>query len=165
MVLNNYWNWQAALKNAGTSVAAKPCNLTDMNGDSVTAIYIGTGTTLAYPSQNCCFDSNLYSCFSTSETDLDADDYVMDDVVDCGTPPVGGVTYDTTNGFKRTIKCSGINMTGAKVTIKKLGIYKKIIINDQGTTKDILLASCVLNSPVEIPKNALFSLFFDWTMN
>lgn len=161
MILKNYAIIKERLLNATISGATTTAeNYTDMNGTAMNGIY-GTYAPLG---------TALKLVLGAGDTPVTATDYALDDDISTSfsnltvSEATRTIAVDD-NGrpyLKHSHVISGVNSSGAAVTVKEFGLYFDQFHAGSGSNYcNVLLAREVID-PVEVAAGDSFSLPIDW---
>ena len=158
-------------------VPAADIVVTDIDGNNISNLSYCSNNNASYATyaaSNYSLKLKLYTILGSDDTTPTISDYNI------GTPiSISNLTTTmTTTGENDKVSTkfiiTGTNTTGSSVTIKEIGIVKKVSVlsasyptpqdpNDDNYNKKILLDHTLLETPITVAANDNFSLTFEWT--
>ena len=174
MILNNYYNFAGNLNKYSMTVvsdsnASADMGVVDTSGTSFNPQYQGNNYTYsAQMAEQARPFRGLGVLLGVGTTPATANDYSLEDDI---TSDISSLDVDVnvagTNGqTKVVITVSGVNASGASISISEIGVYKDIYTDwSQDTSSRCLFIRHNLNNPVSVADGGSFSLTFEWVQS
>ncbi len=168
MILNNYWKYRQAVEKTYYKVGEGNFNIVtgalDTSG-TVNEIIGGTAGVGWQFGLNFSLRANLTLMVGSSDQEPTPSDYNLlgNQTGSFSNYQVNVVTSSESGSYKTIITASGRNSSGSAITIKEIGVGKKIITVVPDTMPyTVLFVRHILDEPIVVENNGNFSLVFEW---
>lgn len=167
MILNNYWKYRQAVENTFYKVGEGNFNIVtgalDTSGSTNEIVGGSAGVGWQY-GLNFALRANLTLMVGSSDREPAPSDYnLWDRTGSFSNYQVNVVTSSESGSYKTIISASGRNSSGSAITIKEIGVGKKIITSVPDTMPyTVLFVRHILEEPIVVEDNGNFSLVFEW---
>lgn len=179
MILNNYYKADAYfsshhLNSNASAYGWDQINLgmVDTSGTAVGDLPVdcqNTSSYVEYVARNYSMKDDITLVVGEGDTEPTLNDYALEDDVTASLTAYN-FTYSASseNGMTKLVATvTGINNTGASITLREVGVVKKFYYGttstSESTYKNVLILRHILDEPKEIANGEGFSLSFEWT--
>lgn len=167
MVLSNYWKALHILKDIWGSTGQIDYGMVGLDGEPYGVIYVSRAgwddyTGIYRNTRLRTDDIGIRIGKGTGE--ISASDYSLFD--DCTASfsnlSVANSVIPSNDGYRQTIVASGVNNSGADITITEAGITKSFFSGGSNIKPPLLLTKKMLNTPLTVENGDSFTLTFEW---
>lgn len=163
MILNNYYAYKGTIDK--TEISGNPfpssTGAYDTSGEALEA-WLGLAQNGAL---NMALRLNLGVIVGTGNVEVQATDYCLSNDITASLSSFNATINSGADGGanRTTIVITGLNNTGASVTLTEIGVYKTVLQSNSGTqSKNVLFIRHMLNEPKIVANGEGFSLTFEW---
>ena len=170
MVLKNYYEFLRHLCSYPTQLAPSTSLVKDLNNANLAGIYypVGGGSTYLQPDMRSRIPkSALDILIGTGDTAPTYNDYSLENAGSLASVSTN-ISFDVISEnnvikFRTLITKSVNNNTQDTVTIKEIGVYKRVYTTSEASSQNILISREILSEPIVIEPNgeATFVFYFD----
>ena len=167
MILNNYWNYKAAIESTPLTYNGNrqtSCGLYDLSGTSKD-VATGAVNMSSALMNNYSLKTSLGILLGSGDTEPSGTDYCLANNITTSFSSLSASisTSGDGNAQRTVVTISGIWSGGSATTLREIGIKKNILVSTyDSSTADILFIRHMLDQPIDLAPGQSLSVTFEW---